>query len=363
MIYIPMLKTRDEELRILRTMKEHYSDKIIPLIEVISEKYQVRYKTDENGEFIKEKHKTQYRKVKCPPTEQDIITLQSLNEIVEGRKLFIDYFRFSLDKYGRNIKFESAELAFNLNNDYQLYKQKVLAVSQYRNMIPIISVKPGFDIPKNELKNFVNQLQEKTEQMALRITEEWIDEYKDVICELLRCDDFLLFDIEEQNPESKFMELEELNDIGATCKIVLLNSPRKASIKNGEYPEHGKTDLIDNCARNIAHDYNLTGYGDYCGLRDVMPLNNKSNGTGAALALLYDFKDNVFHSYCNHDTSLGMRGYLDVIPVIMDDEVILNRDGDCPGYIKIKQIPTTGSWTTWHHINAIRYIHQTSKYL
>ena len=29
--------------------------------------------------------------------------------------------------------------------------------------------------PKNELKKFVNQLQEKTEQMALRITEEWID--------------------------------------------------------------------------------------------------------------------------------------------------------------------------------------------
>ncbi len=63
MIYIPMLKTRDEELRVLRSMKEHYSDKIIPLIEVICEKYQVRYMTDENGEFIREKHKTQYRKV------------------------------------------------------------------------------------------------------------------------------------------------------------------------------------------------------------------------------------------------------------------------------------------------------------
>ena len=83
MIYIPMLKTRDEELRVLKSMKECYSDKIIPLIEVISEKYQVRYQTDENGEFIREKHKTQYRKVKCTPTEQDIITLQNLNEMLE----------------------------------------------------------------------------------------------------------------------------------------------------------------------------------------------------------------------------------------------------------------------------------------
>ena len=129
--------------------------------------------------------------------------------MVESHKLFIDYFRFSLNKYGKNIKFESAELAFNLSNDYQLYKDKVLSVAQYNNMIPVISVKPGFDIPKNELKSFVTQLQNKTEQMALRITEEWIDEYKDIICDLLRHHDFLLFDIEEQNPESKFMEIEE----------------------------------------------------------------------------------------------------------------------------------------------------------
>lgn len=49
MIYIPMLKTRGEELRVLRSMKEHYSDKIIPLIEVICEKYLVRYMTAEKG--------------------------------------------------------------------------------------------------------------------------------------------------------------------------------------------------------------------------------------------------------------------------------------------------------------------------
>lgn len=63
MIYIPMLKTRKEELRVLKLMKEHYSDKIIPLIEVICEIYNPNYLTDENGEFIKEKRNTQYRKI------------------------------------------------------------------------------------------------------------------------------------------------------------------------------------------------------------------------------------------------------------------------------------------------------------
>lgn len=70
-----------------------------------------------------------------------------------------------------------------------------------------------------------------------------------------------------------------------------------------------------------------------------------------------------FYSYCNHDTSLGMKGYKDIIPLINEDKMKLNRDGDCPGFMKIEQIPSTGSWSTWHYINAVRYIHQTSKYL
>lgn len=362
MVYVPMLKTRDEELRVLKSMKGCYSDKIIPLVEVISEQYKVRYETDENGEFIREKHKTRYLKVKCKPSEQDIITLQNLNEMVEDRKIFIDYFRFSLEKYGRNIKFANAELAFNLSNSYELYRKKVLSVSEYKNMIPVISVKPGFGIPKTELENFVTQLQANSEQIALRITEEWISIYKDIICNLLREDDYLLFDIEEQNPETKFMEIIQLKDLKVKCGIILLNSPRKASIRNGEYPHHAKTNLINNCARNVATAYELMGYGDYCGLKDVMPPNSGSS-TGAALALFFDFTENVFYSYCNHDTSLGMRGYRDIIPLIKADELILNREGDCPGFEKMAQIQGTGNWNTWHYINAVRYIYQTSKYL
>lgn len=363
MIYVPMLKTRDEELRVLRSTKECFSDKIIPLVEVISEKYQVRYEVDENGEFIRELHGKQMRKVPCKPTEQDIITLQKLNELVGDHKFFVDYFRFSLEKYGANIKFASAELAFRISNDYELYKKKVISVTEYENMIPVISVKPQFEIPKSELRNFIEQLQNSTEQVALRITEELVSTYSDIICNLLRKDDYLLFDVEEQNPETKFMEIEGLKELEAKCNIVLLNSPRKVSIKNGEYPEHDKTDLINNCAREIAASYDLLGYGDYCGLKDVMPLNSGPTTTGAALALFYDFAENVFYSYCNHDTSLGMKGYGDIIPVIESDEEILNPDGDCLGFEKMNNLDGNGNWSTWHYINAVRYIHQTSKYL
>ena len=363
MIYVPMLKTRGEEFRVISSVSGCFSEKVIPLIEIIAEKYKVTYMVDEKGEFIYEKRKNRNCKIKALPTEQDIITLQHINQLVGKKRVFIDYFRFTLDKYGRNIDFSNAELSYNLNNSYNLYKDKVLSTTEYSNMIPVVSVKPGFDIPRMELVEFLKLLQSKSEQVALRITEEWLEKYQDIIKNVLRKEDYLLFDIEEQNPEAKFMEIEEIQEYRDKCKIVLLNSPRKLSVKNGEYPEHGITDLIDNCAKDKANEYGLNGYGDYCGLKDAMPTISGSNGTGAALALMYDYEDNVFYSYCNHDTSLGMQGYRTLIPLILEDEVILNRDDDCLGYEKIHGMQGNGNWNTWHHINAVRYIHQVYKHI
>ncbi len=73
------------------------------------------------------------------------------------------------------------------------------------------------------------------------------------------------------------MELEEITRNEICAKIVLLNSPRKASIKNGEYNTHGVTDLINNCAKCKAEEYGLEGYGDYCGLKNALPFNAGSN--------------------------------------------------------------------------------------
>lgn len=360
MMYVPMLKIRAEELRVAKEMNSCFSDQIIPLFEIINELYRTTYKKDKNGEFIFEQHKTRMFKAKADPTEADIITLESINNIADGKMMFMDYFRFSLKKYGKNLSFRKAELSFNLNNDLELYKNKLLETTKYSNMIPVISLKPDCDFPPSALEEFVSKLQANTTHIALRITEEWIDQTKDII-QGLRETDFLLFDVEEQNPELKFMEIQELVDLQADCKIILLNSPRKLALKNGEYPEHDQTDLINNCARVVAEDNDFDGYGDYCGLKDAMPTNDGSNGTGAALALLYDYNQNVFYSYCNHDTSLGMAGYRTLIPIMKADERMLNPKKDCPGYAKIHTLSNTGSWNTWHHINATRYIYQIYK--
>lgn len=95
MLYVPMLKTRTEELKVAKEMHSYFSDDIIPLFEVIRELYRITYKRNPNGEFVYEQRKKRKVKIKASPTEDDIVTLQSINDYIDGKLAFIDYFRFS----------------------------------------------------------------------------------------------------------------------------------------------------------------------------------------------------------------------------------------------------------------------------
>lgn len=362
MIYVPVLKTRQEELRVAKALNECFSDNIVPLFEIIDDIHQRRYKVDPlTGDFIYKQFPKQKRKVRAEPTDADIITMDKINDIIGDRTAFIDYFRYTIKKYGRNIDVKKVELARRLNDDVNLYKERLKEIYLFNNLIPVVSIKASFFMPKNELKEFLIELKNINDRIALRITEEFIEIYQDILENVLEDTDFFLFDIEEQCPKTKFMELDEISEMDIDAKIVLLNSPRKAKTKNGDYPENNYTDLIDNCAKDKISEYNLDGYGDYCGLKDILPTTTKGNGTGAALALMYDYGENSFWAYTNKDTSLGPRGYKSLIPQIVSDKFKFDPDDDCEGYRKILEIPNSGNWSTWHNICLRRYISQIHK--
>jgi len=157
------------------------------------------------------------------------------------------------------------------------------------------------------------------------------------------------------------MEYEEIKAINTQARIILLNSPRKENIHNGAYPVNDLTDLIDCSAKDIAFDNNFSGYGDYCGLKDALPTKGGSNGTGSAIALFYDYANNKFHSYVHLDTLEGLGGYRYLIPIILSESAALDPDGDCPAINRIKGMSSSGNWSTWHKLNATRYIYQVYK--
>ncbi|MCY6958891.1 beta family protein [Clostridium brassicae] len=363
-MYIPMMKTRREELQVSKKLNYCFSDKIIPLFEILNEVYEKKYEVDDNGKHLMElkpgnKRKTPILKAKTP---DDIITLDKINEVVNESKVFIDYFRFDVDKYDRQLDIGKMTLAYMLNNNSDEYIKKLKGITKYKNMIPVLSLKKTFTFSKRQTIEIINELQSLNLSIAFRIEDDIYEAYKNIIEKYLRESDYLLYDINEQNFYSKIMELEDLRLCKTRAKKILLNSPRRLKGANKDYENCCKTSLIDNATANEYMLYDLDGFGDYGGLKDQLPVKDSgSNGKGAALALLYNYKDNSFYSFCNSDTSLGLRGYKDVITNILNYENILDQDNNCVAYIKIKSMDShgkTGNWATWNNIALTRYIHQ-----
>lgn len=361
-MYIPIMKNRQEELSVIENMNSFFSNSMIPLIEIIREEYSTQYEKDElTGEFVyikpMEKGKKRKRK-KLPPTDDDIITLDKIQERLNGKKAFIDFFRFSDNEYKKK-SYKKVELSLKLRS-FDYYCKRLLEIGNYSNLIPVISIKKDFTFSKSDLVNLINNLKSNNISIAIRLTDEFLGEYSDLLKKYISSDDYIMLDIRSQNVDSKFVELEEFKNFKTVAKKILLNSPRSIDYSNGDYENLQFATKIDNKAAKIYKEYGFDGFGDFGGLKDDLPTNG-GNGTGAALALIYFKEENAFFSIVNYDTSLGVLGYEYVKNEILKRLDFFDKDNDCLAIKKIKSMPRNGNWRTWNNITLTRYIQQQAK--
>ena len=360
-MFVPMFKGREKvEYKAIKEIRKHFSDQVIPLIEILKEnhKKEIDYDPITNMPKIEVKNGRNYKVYKSE-SDENVNTLEFLNEMVEGKTIFIDYFRYDIEKYGKNININGVSLSYKLNNDQNLYFNKLKELVGYPNMIPVISIKKEYEIGKSILEELLIDLQNIKSTIAIRITDELYDKYSDLIQQSLRETDYLLFDIENQNPETKFIELSEIGLDENKFKKILLCATR-GSLQNGGYPDRGVTDLIYTNTKSEAELYNFDGYGDYCGLKDDLPTNSGGN-LGASIALFYDATIEKFYSYVEKDTSLGQKGYKRLVPIIISDDKILDINKDCPVFKTILEqhtIGKDGGWCTWKVYCILRYVDQ-----
>jgi hypothetical protein len=364
-MYVPIMKNRAEELRVIQDMNNYFSDSMIPLIEIIKDEYEKKYAIDKiTGEFLYEikagnKKRT---KIELPSTDDDIVTLEKINERLNGKKAFIEFFRFREDEYDNKKTYRDIELAFRLSRDFAYYRQRMLEIGNYLNFIPVISIKKGFIINTRDLVSFINTLRNNNQSIVIRITDEYLEEYTELLEEHLRETDYIMLDIRDKNVDSKFIELEELQDLETDAKKILLNSPRSVAHKNGDFENLIFTPKIDNQAAVKYKKYELDGFGDFGGLKDSLPEEGGSNGMGSALGLMYLKEKNAFFSVVNSDTSMGMRGFEYVRSEFLKRLSLLDIENNCLAIERIKGMEKTfGSWRTWNNLTLTRYIHQQSK--
>lgn len=363
-MYFPIMKNRSEELRVIDNMNRFFSDSIIPLIEIIRDEYKIEYQKDDNtGEFIYEQQsgKKKRNRIKLPSTEEDIITLDKIEKRLNGKKAFIDFFRFTEEEYD-NKSFKGIELSVRLSRDFNYYRNRILQIGDYSNLTPVISIKKGFIISEHDLLNLIKNLKEKNSSIAIRIMDTYLDDYIDFLENNLTENDFVMLDIRNQNVDSKFIELDEFRNMNTRAFKILINSPRSIEYKNGDYENLEFTKKISNKVATLYKDYEFDGFGDFGGLKDDLPKNSQGNGTGAALGLLYLKEENAFYSIVNYDTSEGMKGFKNVRDEVLKRLTFLDSNNDCVAINKIKKMNAKyGNWGTWSNITLTRYIQQQTK--
>jgi hypothetical protein len=363
-MYVPIMKNRLEELRVIQEMNGYFSESMIPLIEVIKDEYEIKYKIDSNtGQFIYVHNagNKNRKKVKLPSTDADIITLKKINDRLGGKKAFIEFFRFSEGEY-ENRTFKDIEISFRLSRDFAYYKKRMLDIGKHSNFSPVISIKKGFKISAHDLINFINELRTNNNSIVIRITDDYLEEYTEILEEHLRDTDFIMLDIKDKHIDSKFLEFEEFQELETSAKKILLNCPRSRVHKNGDFENLVFTEKIDNQAAEVFKKYEFDGFGDFGGLKDVLPEDSASNGMGAALGLIYIKEKNAFFSVVNNDTSMGMKGFEYVRNEILKRLSLLDKEDNCLAIKRIKSMERKfGNWGTWNNLTLTRYIHQQSK--
>lgn len=358
------MKNRREEMRVCYDLNNLFGKEIIPMIEVIKDDYKKEYEIDlETGDFVYESKgdsKRRSRKIK-QNSDENIITLTKISNILNHKTAFIDFFRFSDGEY-KDVDFNKVELSLKFNNDFEYYKKRVLELLEYPNFIPVINIKKNFESKKYEIVGLVKQIKDRKKIVALRISDNIFNEYLEILNQYLDVDDFFMLDLRNSNIRSKEIELLEFSRLTLRCKKIVLHSPRSLNYKNGNYEDEQFTQLIDNSLQKDYLNHNFYGVGNYGGLKDELPKKGGSKGIGSALALLYFKKYNKFFSLVCNDTSQGIRGYIHIRDRILNDLSFFDPKNNCPAIKRIRDMRTSaGTWSTWINICLTRYINEISQ--
>lgn len=351
MLYVPILKNRQNEMIALKAMNDYFSDSIIPYIEVISANDVKVYKTDSVGNFVRETKDGRNVRIKETPSINDIC--RHYSEIVGPKKSFLEFFRFSNNEY-RSFDPQKVFLSLEIRADYNRYVDATTVISHFNNLIPVVSIKKGFALSGTDLKKLLSQIKDNSESLAVRIDISLYDDYREVLSKLLSSNDYIIVDIRERGIASQRFYLKDINRQGIAAKWILFNSPRTSEMTKAEYCISGWEESIDNTVVEEYLKLGFDGFGDYAGLCDVLPAN-VPNSKILCLALIYDRTENKFWSVRNDNVEDRTNGFVHVKKELLDLEELFNPDGSCKAYELIRSA-SPGNHGYWNKIIVVRYI-------
>lgn len=342
-MYIPVLKNRLFENKFLREQSSYFDERVIPLIEILNQK--------------------------IGRTTLEVDELLSIYDSYINSSYFVDFFTFEEGEYSKHDPNQVPFYIAHRNDTINDYFDLLSLVCDTEHGIPVISIKKGreFLLDRASIKSLIQMLQALTSKIAVRVQSSLLQNFFMEIDPLLRKDDLLIYDINEDSIQSKFFDRKLLSSKSSSYKVILLHSPRSSKLNNGSYLDGDYTGLIDNSIKVNYKKLGFDGFADYAGLKNVLPTDG-SNGKGAALGLFYDSSNNQFFSIMNPDTDQGTRGHLYVLDQAFTVfKKKLDPNDDCPAFeymfLNLYSQGKPGQWGQWKYITVLRYVSQVKSSL
>ena len=359
-MYIPIIKNRTIELDVLCERLPVFNKIIIPFIEIVEERKFSEFIKDENNKRVYDLVGGRKKYKKTVPV---VWTIDELLARFGETEIFVQYFRYDIERY--EADYSKVPKSYAMNDDLDLYLNESLKLAYYPNFIPVIILKPN--VRNDDLSKITETIIKIKEisNVGLRLDVEILDLYADKldrIINLLNEDDFLFFDLLEQNYINYEDEIEEVIKLNTNCKKVIMKAYRKRTRYNnsfdiGENPTALKTYLRYNYA-----NHGFDGYSDFCGLQDRVP----NNGRGVyGTVLIYNIQAKKYISYrspqigVNPITRKGGRADFKMLRnmVLTSSRIIKEPQYiRCPGIKTVKRI-NSGGFGEWKRIAMQTYLH------
>lgn len=343
--YVPVLKNRPQELAVLKILfKLPISNSVLPLIEIVQEKSNVRSR----AMFYDE--------------------IQKINET--NMPVMVDIVRVNNPKGTKpNIK----EFLINNKNNFEHYINLYKQLKEIPNLIPVVSYDPD-DYNINDIKQTSNAIKSiGFTKIAYRLkwkSKTFLSPLSE-IANIINSSDILLFDIGHtghsssilKDPYNKINKLRSKKDFIS----VIINSTIPKNLKNTDLINGQKIEGLD-CALQKAYSvYGFNAFGDYACVKSELP---PSGGTISPGFIFYCSTKNCYIGYKGRIKKLTE--FKDhIVPELLKSSYwhILNRQHkeNCPGCNIIKEVHNGlnegKSQGMWKRVSMLHYIYTMDELL
>lgn len=244
--YVPVLRSREAEINVLLNQK--FSNKVLPLLEIICDKPR------KNGKISITNHKNNlFSNLNFPLLIDIPMNIKFVKKIDENIKNFLTPI---YDNPISRIDY------YNKLNSY--------------NIIPVVSYNPNKVFVKDSIAYQCLELRNHFKTIAFRIYESFFYEAMQEIEQILFKNDILILDIDENhhNDTNKLNLYSKIKNIKSKtmCKTVLVHSAISSSISNTQIQDNIPMQ-IDNTLITEYTNYHFDAFGDYAGIKRAVPLN------------------------------------------------------------------------------------------